>query len=555
MITDYLSYNIQETNRQEGEKMADNNIFSYLKWRGDISLAKKPFNAVDALVLSIFSYLNLPGIVSSGAQTITVAQTAKEYFSPLHPHDDYPYYQHLLHLMSQATRFRQAKLSYFVNLVTKKSQFSALKIRLADGTNFIAFRGTDNSLIGWKEDFEISFHTTQAQKQACSYLTNILAHDRETYLLGGHSKGGNLAEFAALNLKPDLRGRISKIYTFDAPGIAKEVEGNLPQKVLTQKLKRYVPEFSIIGRLFEPSAVKATIVASSRRGLTQHDAFSWEITGSHFITRSHRNPQARIYNQLLKDWIGDKTLPERESLTNDLFSSLAASGANKITELHKYGFGSFGAILFSLAGSSRRTRFVFGSLFSAIWHTLKRLQIPRRLFTIDSIIGWVMVILGITALTAPQYAMRAFGLLVSLTGIGYSSSQILAVAQSKLSKRQKNFFVISWLIIFALSVALISNNQLLIYLAHYLLGVFLIIYSYIRLRQIILHRITGIFRKIIVALESLVAFAVGILVIINPQSFSRRSILIFGILIIVYGFFKLIAEIFNQRRALPTKHR
>lgn len=533
----------------------DNNIFSYLRWRGDISLAKKPFNAVDALVLSIFSYLNLPGIVSKGAKTITIAQAAKKYFSPMHPHDDYVYYQHLLHLMSQATRFREAKLSYFTNLVTAKSQFSAIKIQLTNGINFIAFRGTDDSLIGWKEDFEISFHTTQAQKKACFYLKNIMEQDKDHYLLGGHSKGGNLAEFAALNVKSSLQERIDQIYTFDSPGIAKEVESNLPQTLLVQKLRRYVPEFSIIGRLFEPADVKATIVASSRRGLAQHDAFSWEITGSHFITRSHRHPQARIYNQLLKDWIGDKTLSERESLTNDLFSSLAASGAQKITELHKYGFGSFGAILFSLAGSSRRTRFVFGSLFSAIWRTVKKLQIPRRLFTVDSIIGWVMVILGIMALTTPQYAMRAFGILVSLVGIGYSSNQILAVSRAKLSKRQKNFFVISWLIVFALSVALISNNHLLIYLAHYLLGVFLIIYSYVRLRQIILHRISHIFSKIMVALESLIAFAVGILVIINPQSFSRRSILVFGILIIVYGFFKLITEIFNQRHALPHKHR
>lgn len=533
----------------------DNNVFSYLKWRGDIDLDTAPFNEVDALVLSVFSYLDLPDLVSDNQKEITIHEIADKYFAPNHPQNDHPYYRQLLSLMNDADRFKNAKLSYFVNTLNNQTQFSAIKIQLENGLNFIAFRGTDDSLVGWKEDFEISFKTTIAQEQAKTYLAKILKENKGNFYLGGHSKGGNLAEYAALNIEPKLRKRINRIYTFDSPGIAQEVGAQLPHKFLAEKLKRYVPEYSVIGRLFEPDGIDATIVDSSRKGLAQHDAFSWEITGSHFVTHNHRNPQARLYNQLINDWIGNASLAERESLTNDLFSSLAASGSNKITELNKYGFGSFGAILLSLTGSSRRTHFVLGSLFTAIWQTIKSRQIIRRLFTFDSVIGWIMLILGIITLTTPQYAMRSFGALVAFTGIAYSTKQIITAAESSLKDGQKRFFTISWLAVFALSVALISNNRLLIFLAHYFLGTFLIIYSYIRLRQIILHHIQGLFRKSIVCLESLVAFALGITIIVNPQSFNKRSIIVAGILLISYGFFKLIGEVFGQRKIIPRKHR
>lgn len=533
----------------------DNNILTYLKWRGDVDFSTSPFNNIDALVLSIFSYLDLPDIVSSDGQTITLEKAAQLYFAPDHNRNDNLQYQQLFKLMAEADRFKGANLSYFVSSLTQHTQFSAIKIELADGTNFIAFRGTDDSLIGWKEDFEISFRITAAQNQAVKLLEHILKADNQDYYLGGHSKGGNLAEYAAINIEPKLRKRIKRIYTFDSPGIAEEVGAQLPLKYLQNTLRRFVPEFSVIGRLFEPKNINPTIVNSVNKNLSQHDAFSWQIIGSSFDTRRHRNPQSQVYNQLINQWIGDATLDERESLTNDLFSALGAGGATKINELNKNGFGGFGAILFSFADSSRRTRFVFGSLISSIWQMIKSRHFTQVLFSTDTIVGWAMVILGIISLTLPQYAVRAFGALVAFTGIGFSVHQILDTAKSKLKDRQKNFFIISYLIVFALSTALISNNRLLIFLAHYFLGLFLIIYSYVRLRQLILRRIPGIFYIVVVAIEALIAFALGIIVIVNPQAFNRRSIIIIGILLIAYGFFKLIGELFSQRHKMPKKHR
>lgn len=533
----------------------DNNILTYLKWRGDVDFSTSPFNDIDALVLSIFSYLELPGIVKSNGTTISLEKAAKLYFADDHPRYDNLQYQELFKLMAHADRFKNAKLSYFISTLTEHTQFSAIKIELTDGTNFIAFRGTDDSLIGWKEDFEISFKITVAQQQAVKLLETILKADDQDYYLGGHSKGGNLAEYAAINIEPKLRKRIKRIYTLDSTGIAEEVGAQLPNKYLQNTLRRFVPDFSVIGRLFESKNIPATIVGSTRKGLSQHDAFSWQIIGSNFDTRRHRNAQSQVYNQLINQWIGNATLEERESLTNDLFSALSSSGATKINELDKNGFGGFGAILFSLADSSRRTRFVFGSLFSSIWQTIKSQQLTKALFSTDTIVGWVLVVFGIISLTLPQYAVRAFGALVAFTGIGFSVHQILTTAKSSLKDRQKNFFIISYLVVFALSTALISNNRLLIFLAHYFLGLFLIIYSYIRIRQLVFRKLPGIFQITIVAIEALIAFALGIIVVVNPSAFNRRAIIIIGILLIAYGFFKLVGELFGQRSKMPKNHR
>ena len=108
---------------------------------------------------------------------------------------------------------------------------------------------------------------------------------------------------------------------------------------------------------------------------------------------------------------------------------------------------------------------------------------------------------------------------------------------------------------FAVSIALLSSNQLLVFLAHYFLGAFLLFYAYGRSRKIILRRQTGVFRMIITGAEAVISFALGIIVIITPEYFNHQSIIEIGILLIIYGAFKLVAELFNHRPQMPKKHR
>lgn len=528
----------------------ENNVLSYITWRGDIGLDARPFSAVDALVLSCFVYIDFKNVVPDSDKTITVKEASEKYFSSSEPHESNGIrYQSLLKMMASSTRFGNALLSNFSFILNDKTQFCAMKIKMDDGTNFIAFRGTDDTIVGWKEDFEISFKTTPAQKAAAEYLKKLLKDNDETYILGGHSKGGNLAEYALFSLDNKQRERISAVYTFDSPGLSKRVSEIQP------KIHRFVPEFSIIGRLFEPKeGLKATIVVSDRDKLAQHDPMSWQITGSEFVTSNHATPQARLYNQMINEWIEQASPAEREALTNDLFDSLAASGATKITELNKNGFGGFGAILLSLLDSSRRTRFVLGSLWSSIWQRFKRLSLQRLFVSRSSLIGWVMIILGIIALRAPNYTYRAFGALVAMFSIFWSADNVIETANSKLNARSKRFFIITYLIVFAVAVGIISNNTWLTFLAHYAFGIFLIIFAYVKLRNVILRRTMTVLRIVIDVIEGLLAFAVGVTVIIKPRFFTSEYVILLGIFLIIYGLFKLVMELFRQRK-MPKSHR
>lgn len=417
--------------------MDNSNLLTYLEWRGDIPLEKSPFNEIDALVLAIFSYLNLEKYIPSGNKEVTVSEIAEKYFASSFTGLDASQYQELFHLMSEADRFKDARLSHFNTVLTDQCQFSALKIVLEDGTHYVAFRGTDDTLVGWREDFEISFKETKAQILGARYLKDLLAGDSADYILGGHSKGGNLAEYAALNLPEDYRARIKAVYTFDSPGLASEAGVDYNEDFLQRVLRRYVPDFSIIGRLFEPREVDPVIVYSTNGNIAQHDTYSWQIKGSHFVTRKRPNPESRVYNQLINQWIGSASLEEREALTQDLFDALAASGSSKITQLAKNGFGGFGAILLSVTNSSRRTKFILGNLFSSIWQLIKNQQIGAALFSRDTMAGWLLVLLGIISLTAPNYAFKAFGVLAAVGG-SFSASAISSRSQFQPLNRSRN---------------------------------------------------------------------------------------------------------------------
>lgn len=527
-----------------------NNILSYIKWRGDIDLSALPFNEVDGLAFAVLSYIDFSGIVSDDGKQITIKEAAKKYFADGDQRHNSLKQKTLLRLMAASKRFANAKLSYYIAINTDQTQFSAIRITLDDGTNYIAFRGTDDTIVGWKEDFEISFKTTAAQSSALKYLKRLLNEVNKKFTLVGHSKGGNLAEFAALNLPENQKEMISGVYTYDSPGLSKRVQE------IHSKIHRYVPEFSIIGRLFEPSEGEAaTIVVSDRPKLAQHDPVSWQIEGSHFVTSKHRNAEATLYNQMINKWIEEATPQEREALTNDLFSALAASGSDKITQLNKNGFGGFGAILFSLTNSSRRTRFVLGSLWRTIWNSIKALHLNRLFITKQSLVGWAMIVLGIISLTSPTHAYRAFGWLAALTVIIWSGIHIVKAATSTFKNRQKRFFIITYLITFGLAIAIMANRLLLAFLAHYVLGIFLLSFSYFKLRKVILKRVKEGMRKFIDIVEGLLAFAVGIIVIIRPQSLTKETVVFLGIFLIVYGLFKLLLELWQQRKKMPTNHR
>ena len=321
-------------------------ILSYLDWRGDLTLSKSPFNEVDNLILSMLCYLPLNGIVKGpGMRRIRLVKAAELYFSS-HPIPERPQkavhsgssYEWLFYRMATSMRFRKMYLSDLVSVTDKEDaeQFAAMCVHLDNKTIYVAFRGTADNLIGWKEDFLLScLSEIPSQKQALQYLTDIALRYPDVALhAGGHSKGGNLAVYAASKAPVSVQKRILTVWSNDGPGFQKAFLKSEGYRKIRNRIRSIVPESSVVAMLLAHDD-DYKIVSSSQVGLMQHDGFSWEVCGTHFVQKEGLSGQSILMDAKIRDWL--ETIPNREKkkTIDTLFDLLAASGAATLTEVRK----------------------------------------------------------------------------------------------------------------------------------------------------------------------------------------------------------------------------
>ena len=235
------------------------NIMDYISWRGDLSFEQSQFNEVDNLILACFSYVNLDGISAVTKQKgIGLKKLTKE-FMKLHTMKELEADKSFIRLapfmmmeMAKSVRFGKCVVRNYVNdIVTEaEQQFAAMEIVLEDGTSYVSFRGTDDTIIGWKEDFNLSTGVVPAQKRAIEYLQKISEHTDGMLRVGGHSKGGNLAIYGSVMCK-SAHEKILEIYSNDGPGFSREFQELPEMKEMMPKIIRIIPEYSIIGTLLE----------------------------------------------------------------------------------------------------------------------------------------------------------------------------------------------------------------------------------------------------------------------------------------------------------------
>ncbi len=207
-------------------------VIDYLKEYGEYTFEEKPLNDVDSLILSQFSYINFDGLVHGAADKEQMV-TMKELIDSAdyeHLYADERYRKDntaLFQTMYHSRRFQSIRIGYYVNRVDldKETQFSAVTIRLSDGKFYMAFRGTDESIVGWKEDFNLAFSKpVPGQIMSVEYLEQAAGMTDGGFYVGGHSKGGNLAVYSAMNCKKEVRDRIITIFDHDGPGFRAEVK-------------------------------------------------------------------------------------------------------------------------------------------------------------------------------------------------------------------------------------------------------------------------------------------------------------------------------------------
>ena len=320
------------------------NILDYVTWRGDLPLSFDGWNAVDAVILATACYSDFPAVTVPGAR-----RTLKELAAQMPPETSNEPGNldraELIRRMAASKRFGGLMLHDFVNVVdtARNIQFAAVTVDDPLGGAFVAFRGTDKSLVGWKEDFMMAFETpVPAQTAAVRYLSQIAARTRGPLRVAGHSKGGNLAIYAAAFCGDAAFERVLRVYSNDGPGFNQAVTASAGYARVVGRSVKIIPEASLVGILLNDREERL-VVKSSASGVMQHNPYSWEVLGTAFVPAERDNVSV-LLDEALTRWLNGLSDAQRENLTDALFDALAASGADTFDEINANRLDSLGAI-------------------------------------------------------------------------------------------------------------------------------------------------------------------------------------------------------------------
>lgn len=337
-------------------------LSDYLSWRGDVPLSLDPFGEVDALLLAELAYVDLAGLVpAEGAVPIRAVCAG---FFETHSRADLAQRGSSgaraalqLEEMCAGARFGDTRLCRYVSLIdrARETQFAAVTALLPDGTAFVAFRGTDSTLVGWKEDFHLAcLPQTEGQRRAAAYLDAVGAALDCPLRVGGHSKGGNFAVYAASFCDSALQARIEAVWSFDGPGFRTEVLEADGYRRMLPKISSIVPDTSVIGRLLSSASVPK-VVKSSASGVQQHDGFTWVLRRNRFV-EAPPTELGLLLEQALGNWLENMDDETRESLTDTVFSLLEATGQDSFHAMSEQKWKSAEAVAASMAWLPKEKR-------------------------------------------------------------------------------------------------------------------------------------------------------------------------------------------------------
>ena len=316
------------------------NALDYVDWRGDLSFDTVPVNEIDKYIFTCIGKPDYTGIIPADDKTVTVNEAVGSYFAT---HEDagdklgliasastLP----MLRKIALSDRFRDIKLSGFINkiVVEKTEQFSALTVFSPDGVKYVSFRGTDDTIVGWKENCELAVKEVgPAQSDAKAYLEWAAETYDGPIIVCGHSKGGNLAVYAACTVSEEIQDRILEVNCYDGPGFMPaflETEG---YKRMKDKITTFVPYMSIVGMLLTQVG-RLDVIQASDAGAAGHDGFTWDVFRDRFIHCPELSDASKIFNAAIDEAIADMDSDERRELVEEIFDVLTSTGAFTLSE-------------------------------------------------------------------------------------------------------------------------------------------------------------------------------------------------------------------------------
>ena len=314
-------------------------VLDYLEKYGNYSFQEMPMTEVDSLALCLLSYLKFEGMVPDAMvnQPPVKLKDLEEHpaFEKLFADVRFEKSNRaLVNGMLKGKRFGELRLNCYANVIEEQweTQFSAVTFILDDGTVYIAYRGTDETIVGWKEDFNMTFLSpVPGQEMSVWYLNTVANALPGPLYLGGHSKGGNLAVYSGMNCEPEIQDRIVRIYSLDGPGFRPEVLEKCGYDRIQDRVEKILPNSSMIGMLFE-SDMHFQVVKTKAFGLAQHDLFTWQVVANHLVNANDIYERRKQMDNTLNEWLLSLDEQQLQTFADTLYQVISASQTDNLID-------------------------------------------------------------------------------------------------------------------------------------------------------------------------------------------------------------------------------
>lgn len=312
------------------------NIIDYVIWRGDLPFYKSKINEIDKIIFTRFAYLPFKEIEMD--ETETIASLMVKFENVDESKFIWSEDVRLIKLLGTSTRFKDIVVSDYEEIVdiSLEKQFAAITLWILKNEKFISFRGTDTSVVGWKEDLNMTYKSNiPSQIEGVNYLNKVgKKYINSDLIIGGHSKGGNISIYASIFADDLVRLNIKEIISADGPGFSTNILNDPRFEEIKHKIKTYMPQLSIVGRILDYTRDR-TVVKSNAKVFMQHDMYSWEVNPLSFVQVEDITKESNMISILFRD-IVEKTNPEdREKFINIIYEILVDSNINSFDNLPK----------------------------------------------------------------------------------------------------------------------------------------------------------------------------------------------------------------------------
>ncbi|SEQ61121.1 Protein of unknown function [Lachnospiraceae bacterium NE2001] len=523
-------------------------LTEYVKWRGDISLEERELTIIDNLVLCQLGYLDLKPIWDEATESLTLREAVERlngsfvYKLAVSSADDDAFTR----ACAESERFGTLRITDYVDIVSPDSdeQFAALTFSLSDERAVIVFRGTDDTIVGWKEDFMLSYTRVPAQAEALKYAERIIQMFDHS-IVAGHSKGANLALYATAYMDDSFIQKVDKIYLNDGPGFCEDILDTHRIDRIKDKAVRITPEFCVVGGIFEPDIPQNYVVGSSGRQLLQHDLQTWEIEdGQLQLLEKHDDVSEKI-NQVFDKFIEKMDMANREAFVKRIFDTMSENGAVTISDFMNEGIGAFENLLIQVVGKSEFDINPVQNIGKTVIQDIKESQTVKKLeqkaLTLRILRIGLAFLMGIMSLCFPGFFMKflftAMLLAVIVFEVFQTGKHLKESGWDLKAEKPRAYICICLIVLFTLIHA---KEGAVFILASGLFGLNFIIIAYRMLIQFKASK--GIKRKRLrYFFEVIISFVDGVYILFVPEVADRWYMLITGCFLIMDSIFELIS--------------